>query len=207
MKLRMAYTSYLWEVGQASNKTLADLQTRVKKNGRTQVTVLDVWPTRPGLSVEIKDIIDEVALDSNKDWNPEAAREMIVKDQMAERAGQIDDIVRREVSRQIEEGNRRSYTYSQMQAGFAAEGYEGVTATIDKVAETAEASVRDHAVRIANMVSLTSYRNEGVSLVEVIDGDKHAECAAAGNAVWSVSEAMENLAGRSGCTRMFLPIR
>lgn len=205
--LRMAYTQHLLEVGQSASKSLGHLQFRSKKTGKVDFSVIDVWPLDSDLGKRIHDVIDQVAETTGREWDPVGPREMMEKDRMVSTTTDIDRIARAEVTTVISEGKRRSYSYSQIQAGFPDEGYAGVVTAIENVAANVDEVVRDHAVKIANMVTLISYRNEGVSMVEVIDGDQHPECLAARNVVWSVVEAIENLAGRPGCTRMFLPIR
>jgi uncharacterized protein with gpF-like domain len=57
-----------------------------------------------------------------------------------------------------------------------------------------------------NLGGLLSYADAGVKKVQVLDGDKDEECAAADGATWSLDDAQANPLGHPNCTRAFSPV-
>jgi phage portal protein BeeE len=57
-----------------------------------------------------------------------------------------------------------------------------------------------------NDSAIQSYLSLDVEQVQVIDGDKDAECAHADGATWSMDEALSNPISHPNCTRDFIPV-
>ena len=83
----------------------------------------------------------------------------------------------------------------------------------DQVAETFEGWEHWRAQRIArtetgfayNHGTVLGHKQSGGSQVDVFDGDKDADCAAANGSVWTVEQALDNPLGHPNCVRSFSP--
>lgn len=56
-----------------------------------------------------------------------------------------------------------------------------------------------------NLGSVAQYREAGVALVEVVDGDGDDICAQANGSLWTLEQAQSDPLGHPNCTRTFIP--
>ena len=96
-------------------------------------------------------------------------------------------------------------------------GEDGMTSVAARVRDAVDQSAMFSPAR-ALMISRTetanaynrgaalAYHQNGVTHVEVHDGDSDEECAAADGEVWTVDEALDNPTEHPNCTRSFSPV-
>jgi hypothetical protein len=127
---------------------------------------------------------------------------------IGERIVQLDETTRTDVVDLLER------TWSEAQAAETGPtAFELGTLIADTVRERFAGYERWRADRIArtesgiafNTGSLFGYRQNGLTRVEVSDGDSDPECEAVNGRVWTLEEAMANPLGHPNCEREFHP--
>ena len=70
----------------------------------------------------------------------------------------------------------------------------------------ADRIARTETANVYNQADVFSYRQAGISKVEVSDGDDDADCADANGQIWTLERAMNNPTAHPNCTRSFAPV-
>jgi phage portal protein BeeE len=91
--------------------------------------------------------------------------------------------------------------------GTVAELQDGLSTLFDGYEEwRLDRIARTETVSAYNLGAVDQYRDAGVQLVEVSDGDGDDECAAADGATWTLDEAEADPSAHPNCTRTWIPI-
>ena len=69
----------------------------------------------------------------------------------------------------------------------------------------ADRIARTETANVYNQADVFSYRQAGITEVEVSDGDDDADCADANGQIWTLERAMNNPTAHPNCTRSFSP--
>jgi hypothetical protein len=121
-----------------------------------------------------------------------------VRAKVGERITGINNTTREKVQKLVAEGIEQGMSPQDLGSALK-ESAAFDAARADMIARTETAyAYNDSAIQ--------SYLSLDVEQVQVIDGDKDAECAHADGATWSMDEALSNPISHPNCTRDFIPV-
>ena len=124
--------------------------------------------------------------------------EAYVKERAGLRIAGINDTTRDAIAEIIGEGFKQG-----MAPAEVADNIEAATLFDEARAETI---ARTESAYALNEAQVTSYREVGVSMVEVIDGDSDSICSTVHGAEWTLDEAAADPLGHPNCVRDFVPL-
>lgn len=110
------------------------------------------------------------------------------------------DVLREELQSSLEDGHADSM---QELAGRLRDSVENSSAF--SASRTVTISRTETAIAY-NHGALLTYDQNGISEVEVSDGDEDEDCAEADGQIWSVDDAMEEPTAHPNCVRSFAPV-
>jgi HK97 family phage portal protein len=147
------------------------------------------------------------ALGIEVNWTLQSQYIGAARDRLAALVTRINDTTREQLATTIEEGMRRGYSITQLANGVPDESYGGVAGVFDQATEArAETIARSETAMIYNAAANAGYREAGVQMVSVLDGDGDEDCADANGSTWTIDDAEANPIAHPNCVRSFVPL-
>ena len=133
--------------------------------------------------------------------------ERAIVNEIAKKITAVNETTRTRIAQQIAVGISRSYSTAQIANGVPEENYLGVAGVFDSATETRANLIAVTEVnRIYNLSALSSFSNQGVGRVEVLDGTMDEGCRQARGEIWTIEYARANPQEHPRCIRSFSPI-
>jgi HK97 family phage portal protein len=147
------------------------------------------------------------ALSADLTWNLQSPYIGAARTQLGALITRVNDTTRSQVADTVEEGMRRGYSLAQIANGYADEDYAGIQGVFDDAtAARAETIARSETAMIYNAAANAGYRELGIQMVAVLDGEGDDECAEANGSTWTIDDAEANPIAHPNCVRSFVPL-
>jgi hypothetical protein len=118
---------------------------------------------------------------------------------------EINDVTRAAIREALQYGADNGWSIDQLVRGD--ETYPGLRDIVDEVYQgRARTIARTELGNAQNAATAARYRQAGVKLVEILDGDVDAQCKIANGQIWTVDYFAENRLQHPNCVRAAAPV-